>query len=383
MVEKPGIESVSTEDGARLSRLSTEVVVPPSATSATGSVIVDAEAERFLAQHLSARNPDRRSWHPDYSKTIRVVRASLDRGEPDSVFEMIWKSMKNGVMNVRQGVLPGEVAEQMRERLVALTLEIDVDGSPSHFDTVMARFESWNDERDLPFVPRALVARAFATIHPDRYHTVVKTTDQDHLIPWFEEHTGFVPPPGGWASRAAALLAHLSRWHDFDADVVLRNTFPWFVFEQLHNRQGRINFKPGHLPRQRDVQIVREASVATLSDRHIAIQDALYRRLLDAHDPDSVATEHATGTGGWADVLVKREDGSFDLYEIKPANSAADAVRQALGQLLEYAYRPGGLKEAALHVVSDAPSDSLTEAYLLELHRRFGLRIAYLQVSAS
>ena len=354
----------------------------PLAPSATSRLKLDDEAKRLLAEHLSPRNPVRFSWHPRYSETVRTVRAALDAGRPDDVFERIWKAMDNGVVNVRQGVLSGRVAERMRERLAKVTQEIAGDGSPSHFDSVTAQFEAWRDSGDVTFHPRALIGRAFATIHPDRYHTVVNEADQERLLSWFEEHTGLVAPKGSWATRAAALVAHLSQCHVFDGEVEVRNTFPWFVFRQLRDEHGELSFNPGHSPRQRGVEIVREAAVAKLSDRHIAIQDVLYAQLVAIHGKGSVATEHGTGTGGWADVLVRREDGSFDLYELKPSDSASDAVRQALGQLLEYVCWSGGLTNATMHVVSDAPSDPLTEVYLQELDRRFGLRVSYLQVEA-
>ena len=359
---------------------------PPSAPvegqpASVGRVGLDAEARRFLSAFLSDRNPDRAGWHARYRRTIAAVRHALASGSPNLVFERIWKEMGNGVMNVRQGVLPGDVVERLREPLGALTVEISEDGSPAHFDRVIDQFDAWREAGELPFLPRALIARAFATVRPDRYHTAVKEADQDRLLPWFTEHAGFVVPTGGWASRAAALVAHLSGWAEFGEDAALRNTFPWFVLEQLRDAKGHLPFRPGHHPRQRGVEIVREASVAHASDRHIAIQDALYAQLRDAHGHDFVATEHATGTGGWADGLVKHPDGRYDLYEIKPAATAADAIRQALGQLLEYAYRRGGLENVTLHVVSDAPPDPITDDYLRELDRRFGLKVAYRQIA--
>jgi len=95
-----------------------------------------------------------------------------------------------------------------------------------------------------------------------------------------------------------------------------------------------------------------------------------------------VGTEHPTGTGGFADALVQHKDGSRELYEIKPAGSAREAVRQALGQLLEYAYRRNGLQPKAMHVVSDAPMDAVTGEYLESLEKRFGLRLSYLHVES-
>lgn len=93
-------------------------------------------------------------------------------------------------------------------------------------------------------------------------------------------------------------------------------------------------------------------------------------------------TELPTGTGGFADAVVRRSDSQFDLYEIKVAATAADAVRQAMGQLLEYAYRRGGLEPARLFVVAEPLLDEVTEAFLQRMKEEFGLNLAYFRIRA-
>ncbi len=95
-----------------------------------------------------------------------------------------------------------------------------------------------------------------------------------------------------------------------------------------------------------------------------------------------MATEHSTGTGGRADALVRQTNGSLHLYEIKPALTAREAVRQAVGQLLEYGYRRGGLQPDSLHVVSDAQLDEVTREYLDMVEARFRLKLNYMQVAS-
>ena len=107
----------------------------------------------------------------------------------------------------------------------------------------------------------------------------------------------------------------------------------------------------------------------------------MFHLLCARYGKDAVGTEQATGTGGRADALVRLSGGRCELYEIKPATTAADAVRQAMGQLLEYAYRRGGLQPVSLCVVCDAPLDDITAEFLSRLKSQFALPIEYLQVS--
>lgn len=344
--------------------------------------VFDGEARAFLDGFLDEDNPQFVYWLPRYIETLRVVREALQRNEPDAIFERIWKSIDNSVSNAGLGVLGFDAADRMRMPLVEVIREIGHDGSASQFDRQVARLEQWRREGRLPKVPRLLLARAFAAIHPDRYHTTVDAEKQARIIPWFERHTGFVAPEGNWASKAAALSAHLERCGVFGDERERRNMFPWFVFEQVHDASGKVPFRHGHTSRPASGEAQGRAESRTIEYRHNVIQDRLVALLRDHHGEDAVATEHATGTGGRADALVRRPDGRYELYEIKPATTAADAVRQAMGQLLEYAYRRGGLEPAALHVVSDASLDEVTLEYMQTLETRFGLKLGYLQVAS-
>jgi hypothetical protein len=345
----------------------------------TKGIRFDAEAQAFLDGFLDVDNPQFVRWLPHYFESLRMVREGLQRNDPDAIFELVWKSFDNSVSNAGQGVLGFEAAERMRDHLVEVTREIGANGSAAQFDVLLARMEQWRDRGDLPKVPRLLLARAFAAIHPERYHTTVDATKQDRIIPWFEQHTGFDAPQGNWASRAQALTAHLDRCDVF-GDRERRNMFPWYVFEQLRDANGRVPFRPGHTPRAAEGEAQSQASRRAIKYRQNMIQNRLVQLLRDQYGDKAVATEHTTGTGGRADALVEHADGSRELYEIKPAASAREAVREAVGQLLEYAYRRNGLDPAALHIVSDAPADPVTAEYLQKLEKRFGLRFHYLQV---
>lgn len=344
--------------------------------------VFDGEAQSYLAGFMETDNPQFIHWLPRYIQTLRSVRQALHRDAPDAIFDVVWKTIDNAVSNSGQGILGFNAADRQREGLVEMIKEIARDGGPTQYDLLVSRLEEWRQKGELPKVPRLLLARAFAAIHPGRYHTTVDAAKQDRIIPWFVEHTGFRAPEGNWAVKAAALTAHLDRCNVFASDQERRNLFPWYVFDQLRDVTGKVSFRPGHTPRPASGEAVIESQRRSIEYRHNVIQDRLVSVLRAEHGHDAVGTEHPTGTGCRADALVLRGNGSLDLYEIKPAATARDAVRQAVGQLLEYGYRRGGLYPASMHVVSDAPLDDVTQEYLRELEVRFGLKFGYMLVAS-
>jgi hypothetical protein len=109
---------------------------------------------------------------------------------------------------------------------------------------------------------------------------------------------------------------------------------------------------------------------------HDQMQSALYDSLVTAHGPDKVSCEETTSSGRPADVIVCLPDG-YELFEIKTALAPRDCVREALGQLLEYAYWPGSPNFKALWIVGPSPIDRETKDHLDGLRERFGIPVDY------
>ena len=110
---------------------------------------------------------------------------------------------------------------------------------------------------------------------------------------------------------------------------------------------------------------------------HHRMQDVLKRELVD--EGAEVGTEHPDGNGRFID-LVARRDETLEFYEIKSGLSPRLCIREALGQLLEYAFWGDGVHPTSLIVVGDQPIDSEAQAYLGTLERRFQLPIRYRHV---
>ena len=86
--------------------------------------------------------------------------------------------------------------------------------------------------------------------------------------------------------------------------------------------------------------------------------------------------------GAIMDVAVQTDEGIW-IYEIKTGTSARGCIREAIGQLLEYALWPGAPKAAKLIVVGEGPFDDAAKAYLQRLNNRFPLPISYQQIAVT
>ena len=111
---------------------------------------------------------------------------------------------------------------------------------------------------------------------------------------------------------------------------------------------------------------------------HRALQDTLKHEL--QREGAEVGTEHHDGKGGYIDLVACR-DGALEFYEIKTDTSPRLALRNAIGQLLEYAYWPNPVKPARLVVVGALPLDEEANRYLSNLRAETGLTIGYRQVT--
>jgi len=368
--------ALSPSDATDIDRLSDS-----SAGQGHNLAVMDSDALALLEGFRDPTTRFHARWLPLYRESVLAIEAALEKARPEDVFELIWKRAENHISNAGQGMLKFEIVDSMRDELNQVVLEIHQDGSPDCFDRIVERFENWKTEGRIPIVPRLLIARAFAGVHPSRYHTTVDSNSQSEVLAWFVAHTGFVfQKASNWAERAHALTTHLDRSAAFTEDCLTRNIFPWFVIEQIRARSGVIDVAPGHIPRPVSALANLPPARRFIQLRHNALQTELFRRLALVHGAENVWTEYPTGTGGFADAIVRVPDHGIMLYEIKIASTAAGVVRQAMGQLLEYGYRDGGIEPTDLFIVGEPQLDDSTRSFIARLRAEFNLKIEYMQV---
>lgn len=124
----------------------------------------------------------------------------------------------------------------------------------------------------------------------------------------------------------------------------------------------------------------RELDIALLHNR---MQAALTARLIAQYGLDNVADEHPSGLGTKIDVVVRRSDSEFWYYEIKTSLLPRACIREAIGQLLEYAYWPGSQHAKRLAICGGTALDKDGEAYLAFLNKQFGLAVEYEHIELS
>jgi hypothetical protein len=338
------------------------------------SPALDAEAQDFLRGFQDPITPFQPRWLPRYRDTVEAIALSLAAGRPEDLFDIIWKQPDNSISHAGLGLLKYETVDGMRDELTQVIRDIHQDGSPDNFEHIMERFKGWKVGGRIGKLPRLLVSRAFAGIHPQRYHTTVDTNSQSKVLKWLVEHTGMIMPRSSdWASRAQAIALHLDRSGSFGDDNLTRNIFPWFVVTQLRARIAPSAISPGHSPRPISAFADLPPAQRAIQLRHNAVQTRLFAKLVEEFGDGTVWTEHPTGTGGYADAIARLPDGRCLLYEIKIADTAAQVVRLAMGQLLEYGFRKGGLEPAKLVVVGEPSLDEVTRRFLARLCEDFKL----------
>jgi len=143
--------------------------------------------------------------------------------------------------------------------------------------------------------------------------------------------------------------------------------------------EAAFSFHPGCSVKARATSATLSQSELDRNLRHTVLQDALHQRLVSQFGADNVGTELASGAGTSVDVVVHRPEGYW-FYEIKTAHSPRACIREALGQLLEYSFWPGGQEAARLTVVGESALGEDGEKYLQELRSRFALPVYYEQI---
>jgi hypothetical protein len=340
--------------------------------------VLDAEAQVFLNGFRTPDNWFMASWLPRYRQTIHAIAKALSENHPEELFDTFWKTADNHIAHAGQGLLKYDVVDGMRAELIQVIRDIYTDSSPANFARIVERFEAWKAEGRIGFVPRLLIARAFAGVHPRHYHTTVDASSQNKVLHWFIEHSGFAKPNSArWGELAHTLVTHLDRLEIFGDDIFARNIFPWFVVDQL---RAPADIPPGHSPRAPTAHANLPPTQRTIVLRHNVVQAELFVQLAAHYGADKVWTEYPTGTGGYADAIARDSDDHCLLYEIKIADTAAEVVRQAMGQLLEYGFRRGGLEPTKLFAVGEPILDDVTRQFISRLSTNFNLNIDYLQL---
>jgi hypothetical protein len=138
----------------------------------------------------------------------------------------------------------------------------------------------------------------------------------------------------------------------------------------------KFTFIPGHLTRQTDdIKLHRRKRVIHVQQLHNKIQNELFNVLSRKYGETNVGTEQGMGMSGKIDVVLNDE--GYTFFEIKTDLSLRSCIRQALTQLIEYAYWPDEERSNRLVIVTPNRLTKNAKLFINNLRTKFGIPIYY------
>jgi len=169
---------------------------------------------------------------------------------------------------------------------------------------------------------------------------------------------------------------------DHHDEAVKSNYYNLINFVQLPlqtPRAATFDFKAGHRSKPERGERSGGGYRTEISYIHNAIQDALYTALCQQVGEDRVSTEQNTGYGTRIDLVVQENENTYSFYEIKTHAHVSYCIREAIGQLLEYAYRhDNAVNISKMVVVGITPATAEDNAYIARLRALHQLPLEYM-----
>jgi|GEM_PF-1245386 len=111
--------------------------------------------------------------------------------------------------------------------------------------------------------------------------------------------------------------------------------------------------------------------------RHGEITDDLYDYLIsNGYKKENISVEKTRVGGAIVDVVLKH-DNEFDLFEVKTSNTALKNIRQALGQIFEYALMDGEITCKRLVIIGPAELTEQEQDYFNRLKDLIQIKLEY------
>jgi hypothetical protein len=183
-------------------------------------------------------------------------------------------------------------------------------------------------------------------------------------------------------------LGSLRRRREDDLKVILSDfdlLLPLYKFVESNGSAvpeapPPFQFRAGHSPKQKTAFANKVEGELSVALREGELQQVLFGELCREYGKNHVGTELPSGSGGRIDVVARTKSGGYAYFEIKAGKSLQGCIRNAIGQLLEYAYWPGSRQPELIVIAGEAALDDKGRSYLEELRKRFSLSLEYRQV---
>jgi hypothetical protein len=150
-----------------------------------------------------------------------------------------------------------------------------------------------------------------------------------------------------------------------------------FFFEQPapNNITGTVA-SPASIAPPNPITYLREQKLVELTQLHREISQRLTDMLVIKYGRENVFPENPTGYGTRVDIVVK-EGPRQVFYEIKTYPNSRISVREAIGQLIEYAHWTQQQKAQELIIVTHIPADEQLKKYFEHLRNRINPLLFY------
>lgn len=144
--------------------------------------------------------------------------------------------------------------------------------------------------------------------------------------------------------------------------------------KKQENIEFRFDNQSKHLPQKSNYNTVEKE--INVDVRHSYLQEKLYKELVSTFGEDAVGLENHI-SGNRIDIVVKIAEHSYGFYEVKTGSSAKLCIRQAMGQLFEYAFWNSSNFKVDLIIAGEFEMDKTTSDYINFLKSNFNIPISY------
>lgn len=136
-----------------------------------------------------------------------------------------------------------------------------------------------------------------------------------------------------------------------------------------------IHFFPGLKLKSGNTERVNTQDTIIVKNLHDEIKEKLYLQLSKKYGADFVGTEISIGQKK-IDLVVKNQD-SYDLYEVKTNQEVRICIREAMGQIIDYAFFECRDKVGKMTIVGPSQISPEASEYLYSIRLKHNLPIYY------
>lgn len=164
------------------------------------------------------------------------------------------------------------------------------------------------------------------------------------------------------------------------------NRFKPFIIDSELEKLININemkfngfvFKPGKAKLKAPSKRKESLKELDINNRHTEISEALYKHLVEKSNTDKnyISIEKTLVNRKIIDLVVKKGN-KYVLFEIKTHIEARAGIREAIGQLLEYALSDPSIKVESINIVCPGKLTSADAELLKQLNKIISIPIYY------